>query len=320
MASIIGSPNIAATHSAPYFASPLPASPSADEMHLSLSHIVFRREYRPPSPPRQAQVPSSDKHLELLNLLSLLLVTQAKGDVAAVMFRVLSKDNIELHYTKNRPCTNTEKSYISEILATVRDTTSDIHITAWKLLSLVIPNCKRKMKSRATKICDRLTELLENPPFAIHDEACTTTAENSLRDAIGPDVFPTTITMPQFVRGWFKYLQQRPNTIFTEWHAGGVYQMLHLAYSIGHKPDISNLLEPKLLRRVRKLGDYYGAALAMISNAANLPADQLLNLKIIEIVPTIPRSVSVRANFVDTVNAWARHTGASRSLIWIPCR
>lgn len=86
--------------------------------------------------------------------------------------------------------------------------------------------------------------------------------------------------------------------------------MLHLSYSIGHTPDIALiLLDAKLLQRIRKLGDYFGAALALISNAATLPALQLRNLRIIEVVPVIPRTVAVPADFVDTVNAWAHHTG-----------
>lgn len=113
-------------------------------MHIALSRIVLRREYRPPLPPRELDVPSSDKHLELLNLLSLVLVTQSKGDVAAVMFRALSKDNLELHYAKNRPCNHDEKTYIRDIFAVVRNTTGNVCNTCWKLLSLVITKCKRE--------------------------------------------------------------------------------------------------------------------------------------------------------------------------------
>lgn len=85
--------------------------------------------------------------------------------------------------------------------------------------------------------------------------------------------------------------------------------MLHLSYSIGHAPDISRLLDAHLLRRIRKLGDYYGAALSLISNAASLPDAQLRHLRIIEVVPVLPRKHAVPGDFVATVNAWADHTG-----------
>lgn len=82
--------------------------------------------------------------------------------------------------------------------------------------------------------------------------------------------------------------------------------MLYLAYCIGHAPDISLLLYAKLLRRIRKLEDYYNATLAIISNAATLPKAQLQHLNIIEVVPMLPYPM---ADFVATVNAWATHTG-----------
>lgn len=285
-----------------------PPAPSVDEMILAPSHIVLRREYRPPSPPRlttsEKHPTASQKHLELLNLLSLLLVTEAKGDVAAAMFRVLSKDNLELHYAKNRPCTTDEKAYIHAIFATVCDMTS-VSNTCWKPLSLVIPACKRKMMSRANKVCKLLAEL----PVTVAHTDCTVIAETFLRSAVGGSVFPLSSNMPDFIRSWFTHLLQKPAAIFKAWNTGRVYQMLHLSYSIGHAPDISRLLDPQLLRRIRKLGDYYRAALCLISNAATLPEAQLRHIRIIEVVPVLPRKLAVSADFVATINAWADHNG-----------
>lgn len=198
------------------FPSPLlhPPAPSADEMILALSHITFRREYRPPSP----RVTASDKHLELLNLLSLLLVTEAKGDVAAAMFHVLSKDNLELHYAKNRPCTNNEKAYIHAIFTTVCDRTS-VSNTCWTLLSLVIPACKRKMMSCTNKICKLLAEL----PVTVSYTDCTLIGESSLRTAVSELVFPPSSSMLDLIRSWFTHLHQKPAAIFKAWNTGRVY-------------------------------------------------------------------------------------------------
>lgn len=116
-------------------------------------------------------------------------------------------------------------------------------------------------------------------------------------------------TIPHFIRGWLRYLLEQLDLLFTEWHKEGVCQLLHLAYSIGHEHDISQVLEPKLLSRVRKFGDFYGAALGQISNAASLPTDQLRDLQFIEAPLTLPQTVSLRANFVEAINMWAQHTG-----------
>lgn len=102
MATINASPH---TPTIPLINAPLDTpAPSLDEMHHALSHIVCEREYRAPSTPTVRSLPNAspdNKHLQLLNLLSLLLVTSAERDVAAVMFRVCSNDRLELHYTKN---------------------------------------------------------------------------------------------------------------------------------------------------------------------------------------------------------------------------
>lgn len=70
---------------------------------------------------------------------------------------------------------------------------------------------------------------------------------------------------------------------------------------------MSQILDAQLLRRVRKLGDYYGAALVFIRNAALLPRDQLRQLQIVEAVPPTPELRLLRTNQVDMINEWARH-------------
>lgn len=86
--------------------------------------------------------------------------------------------------------------------------------------------------------------------------------------------------------------------------------MLYRAYSIGCSPDIEQVLDPGLIRRVRKLGDYYSAALSLISNAKQIPRDLLRQRHIVEAVPPTPCVRLLRSNPVDTVNAWARHVRA----------
>lgn len=109
------------------------------------------------------------------------------------MFRVLSKECLELHYAKNRPCKRRENAHIRSIFNIIaRDDNRDCHLLCWDILVLVIPACKRKMKSRMEKLCRRLRELspesvapYESASFAICSRACTIESENSLREALG---------------------------------------------------------------------------------------------------------------------------------------
>lgn len=278
-------------------------------MHLALSHIAFRRKYRPPFPS------PLHTHLELLKLVSLLLLTDTEGDVAAVMFRVLSKERLELHYAKNRPCTDKENKYIREIFDILaRDENRDCHLLCWDILSLAITECKRKIKSRTRKVCLRLRELsapnsapYASASFAISGSACTAASENYLREALGQSVFPVTTTMPQLLRAWFIHLLRRIEVVTATWNIASVYHLLRLAYCFSHAPHIEQVLDTGLIRRVRKLGDYYNAALSLISHAEQIPRDSLRQLHIVEAVPPTPCVLVLRANPVDTVNAWARH-------------
>src|SRR5579871_3436266 len=71
--------------------------------------------------PRQTQQPSDSakNHLELLDLLALLLVTEAQGDVAAITISIREKD-IYFYYTKNRPANYDERKYVDILLRTVQ--------------------------------------------------------------------------------------------------------------------------------------------------------------------------------------------------------
>lgn len=233
-----------------------PPTPSLDEMHLALSHIAFRREYRPPSPRRIPRIPSfpdtspDNRHLEFLNLLSLLLVTDSAGDVAAAMFRVLSKDRLELHYAKNRPCTNKENAYIHSIFDIVsREERRDHDLLCWDILAQVIPGCKRKIGSRMKKVCLRLKELSPSlvttgsASFAICEGGCTTETDEMLHRTLGQDTFGSTRTVPQLLRGWFDHLLKRLDEGSTVWHVGSVNHTLSLAFYIGHAPQMEQILD-----------------------------------------------------------------------------
>lgn len=77
-----------------------PAPPSLDILLYALGQISFVREYRPPSPAppsTSCQKISVPTCLKLLNLISLLLVTGTKGDVAAI-----TPSPLRFHWSKLR--------------------------------------------------------------------------------------------------------------------------------------------------------------------------------------------------------------------------
>ncbi|KAL0630924.1 hypothetical protein Q9L58_010227, partial [Maublancomyces gigas] len=195
------------------------------------------------------------------------------------MFSVLARDRLEFHYAKNTPCTADEKEYVEKLFGIVcdMDTNGDAagNITRWQLLNLVIPRCKRKIKSRLEKIRKRLRDISDaassvgvfanpaTPYSAITASAGSVDSETWLRDAIRESVFPASRTLQRFLQGC----------------------------------------------RVRKLGDFYAAALTLISHAAQFPNGHLRHLHIVEPQSAVPRTLHLSDDFAGTVNTWARHTG-----------
>ncbi|KAF8475480.1 hypothetical protein BDZ91DRAFT_788170 [Kalaharituber pfeilii] len=79
----------------------------------------------------QETVPEDvEKHLTLLDAISLLLVARRRSDVAAVGLFVGDKGFPALYYAKNAPCTDIEKAHAK---------------VAEELFQLVLPFCKEKV-------------------------------------------------------------------------------------------------------------------------------------------------------------------------------
>lgn len=203
------------------------------------------------------------------------------------------------------------------------DTNADAagNITRWELLNLVIPRCKRKIKSRLETIRRRLREISDaassvgvfanpaTPYFAITASAGSVDSETWLRHAIGESGFPASGTLQRFLQGWFTSVYNCQPAIFKDWHIASVCRTLRIAYYVGQTPDITSILDATLLSRVRKLGDFYAAALTVISHAAQLPNGHLRHLHIVEPQSAVPRTLHLSDDFAGTVNTWARHTG-----------
>ena len=97
------------------------------------------------------------KHLRLLNGLALLLVTEAKSDVAAVTIstRPLEGGQLEhvFHLAKNRSCTASEALYYRKFMELINEGRSLDYATLFGcLMDLILDNCRPKISIRAGRI------------------------------------------------------------------------------------------------------------------------------------------------------------------------
>ena len=100
-------------------------------------------------------------HLNLLNDIALLLVTKARGDVAAVTLRQTS-NSITFYYAKNHPCENSLSDYLSSIKRIIA-TKNHLGEMQAALQFKIINFCVEKWRSRVKKakkeleVCGTLT-------------------------------------------------------------------------------------------------------------------------------------------------------------------
>ncbi|KAF8466902.1 hypothetical protein BDZ91DRAFT_793883 [Kalaharituber pfeilii] len=101
-----------------------------------------------------------EKHLTLLDAISLLLIAHRRSDVAAVGLFVGDKGFPALYYAKNAPCTDTEKAHVNSIVSFIKnvadkDTKAKV---AEELFQLVLPFCKEKVWQRLKKLQQQLRD------------------------------------------------------------------------------------------------------------------------------------------------------------------
>ena len=125
-----------------------------NELVYALSCVRYIREHAPAKP---AEITATQrKHLNLLDGIALLLVTEDKSDVAAVSFLQNSK-SINFFYAKNRPCTAPEKAYIGSLLELIRnyDPSKENQYT-WDIVNKAVRTCLKKVRNRIQKLSKEL--------------------------------------------------------------------------------------------------------------------------------------------------------------------
>jgi hypothetical protein len=125
----------------------------SNELIYALSSILHIREHVPGIPTRTNE---QRKLLRLLDGIALILVTEGKGDVAAVSF-VHTATSITFYFSKNRLCTLKEREYIGALLSMIRGYhPSEILKWSEEALGLILKMCIKKVKARLRKVTSEL--------------------------------------------------------------------------------------------------------------------------------------------------------------------
>jgi hypothetical protein len=127
---------------------------SFDDMVFTLGTINHRHEVS--VQPRNFDSTPVRKHLRMMDLLALLLVTEEKGDVASAAF-CRRDDGLVIVFAKNRPCTEDELKYIRSLVCLIMTLAQPPDIgkamsvpigkTMSVLLGTIFTNCEKKIRS-----------------------------------------------------------------------------------------------------------------------------------------------------------------------------
>jgi hypothetical protein len=126
-----------------------------DELAFALSSIRYIREHAPTAPKLANK---HRRHLDLMDGIALLLVTDDQADVAAVSLMQTST-SINFYYAKNRPCTDVETQYVETLLKMIESyDPSKRHECKWDILQTAVQMCIRKVRNRIRKISMELAK------------------------------------------------------------------------------------------------------------------------------------------------------------------
>ena len=215
------------------------------------------------------------KHLVLLDLLALLLVTQTKSDVAATM--LITNGSMKFFYCKNRPFTDGENEYVRTLFKYASQTNREASERYDDLLAVIVDKCQQKIRARLSKVLRRVKELRPTVNRGIQSESCLP-LELAKRLKAQLEIGPEASLKNSLIR-WCDYLERHRHSKDPEFLRFAVGH----AHIIGLPPDINVMIDQKLLRRIRKLGDYMGAVIQLVGEADQLRPEALRALVIHEV-------------------------------------
>jgi len=212
------------------------------------------------------------KHLALLDLLALLIVTKAKSDVAATM--LVTNGSMKFYYSKNRPLTNDENSYVCTLFDIACKTDRAPNDRSSDLLALVVDKCQRKIKARLSKVLWRTKELNSAPDRGIvSDGSVPAELVRKLKSALG--IEPEQCLNACLI-GWFDHLESVRDL-------ESLGEATTFANLIGLAPYIHLVIDQMLLRRIRKLGEYKAATVNLVGEIDRLSPETRKTLIIQEV-------------------------------------
>ena len=260
------------------------SSLTIDHMIYTLSELGLYYHFYPPQriPTSAAISKANRERLEMLSLLSLLIVTEGSGDVAAVSLHATARKGIQLCYSKNRPCTPDETAYVTELFATATNPTSSTQTKLTDLFNLVLCGCKDKIIARLHKLCNRLIDLAPegdfsfaalNPRPRVARNPVATQCDAKIRKLVGTERFPLDSPLAEFLKGWFQLLLsslQHGSCFDFRANKSLVREAITISYLLAQEPHAASILDFTLLRPIGKLGDYYAAITVLIKEITKL--------------------------------------------------
>jgi hypothetical protein len=256
-----------------------------EELAFALSSIRYIREHAPTVPEPTA---IEKKHLDLVDGIALLLVTEDTTDVAAVSF-IQTPKSIDFYFAKNRPCTDAEIEYIESLLKLAEGCNRSTRTKCmWEISRKALSMCIRKVRNRIRKISlelDRVgltASVLGSGDVGNHQIWQNTgNVEKTIARAIvrgySKDKGVNISDKEALVR--YFCIVKRMNVSVKDLleNFDVVFELVMLSYRVGMTPHFYKksrhitaagsalsrdpiINNPILIRRIQKLGDYVSAA------------------------------------------------------------
>lgn len=231
-----------------------------NEQLSALSSITHIRDYSPTV--CRKPFPDQAKHLRLLDAIALLLVTEEKSDVGAVMFEQ-TPTQVIFYFCKNRPCTKRELDYVDGIRRLAFEIT-DVQECSLQLLNRVIPMCR-------SKIVSRLKRLLCCIPLPLHIFDDMDGAFHEHLIAKMPHLFknpgPASVSCGILVN-YIAQLRKIDANKCTDQVLG---RLIRFASAFGSYKSLKVLIrDDVIVWRLRKLGNYYCGTKSIAKAVARL--------------------------------------------------
>ena len=201
------------------------------------------------------------KHLARLDLLALLLVTQAKSDVAATMFM---EGSMKFFYCKNRPFTKDENKYVHTLFEYASQPNKKASERHSDLLAIIVDKCQPKIKNRLSKVVRRIKELQPIPNRGIRSEDCLPL---KVREKLKAQLkISSEESLQTSLTRFCNYLKRNQHSNDPKVLPFAVKR----AHIIGMLQDINHIIDQTLLRRIHRLGDYMGAIVQLVGEVDRL--------------------------------------------------